>query len=404
MKKLLKTLAIILSTLVIIFLTCLIGNAISRDNIEAYIGELERVEYDSQLVPSVDECGNYYFVTDGDFKVMQLTDVHLVGGFIFAENDKRAIHAVAAMIEAEKPDLVIITGDLAYAVPWGGNLDNSVPHGYLISLMERLGVYYTVTFGNHDSEIYNLYNREAVAAMYADETLEFSLFTPSPDGIFGESNHTITVKNSLGLITSSYVMIDSNAYNEKSIFGFFGDYDNVHGDQIEWYRETIEYYTERNKTVYDSLDEAERPADFNTDAILSYIYMHIPPTEVKDALEAAGDVSDSDAYGILAEGISSSKYTDELFETVVELGSTKGVFFGHDHVNSLRLTYQGVTLAYGYSIDYSAYAGGTGYQRGCTLLTVAPDGEWNLEYSSYYSDAYDHLDDGVNMELPEAYQ
>jgi hypothetical protein len=115
-----------------------------------------------------------------------------------------------------------------------------------------------------------------------------------------------------------------------------------------------------------------------------------------DAYEAAGDISDKDTYGIYAEGISCSKYTDALFEAVVELGSTKGIFFGHDHINSLRFTYQGVTLAYGYSIDYSAYAGGTGYQRGCTVLTVS-GGEWSLRYSNYYSGLYDHLDDSVNM-------
>ena len=93
-----------------------------------------------------------------------------------------------------------------------------------------------------------------------------------------------------------------------------------------------------------------------------------------------------------------------LFETVVQLGSTKGIFFGHDHLNSLRFTREGVLLAYGYSIDYSAYAGKTGYQRGCSLLTLEQYGEAKHRYSNYYSDIYDHLDDEVDMNLPQAYQ
>lgn len=408
LKRLLKVLAIILAVVLIISITCLIGNAISRDSIEAYIDSYDKVHYESQLVPSVDERGNYYFVTDGDFKVMQLTDVHLVGGFLFADNDKKAIHAVASMVEAEKPDLVIVTGDISYAVPWSGTLDNSIAHGYFKRLMENLGVYWTVTFGNHDSEAYNYHNRETVADMYSNEELEYCLFSSGPDDVYGECNHVITVKNSQGLITSSYVMIDSNAYTGADFFGILGDYDNVHDDQIEWYRDTIEYYTEKNRETYTSLDVSCRPEGFNTDAILSYMYMHIPPEEMLLAYNEAreGDITDRDRYGIAGEGgqvVYSSAYPDNLFETVVELGSTKGIFFGHDHLNSLHLTYEGVLLAYGYSIDYSAYAGGTGYQRGCTLLTVAADGEAALRYSNYYSGLYDHLDDGVDMTLPETY-
>ena len=56
--------------------------------------------YENQLMPEKDERGNACFTTDGDFKVMQLTDLHLGGGVLFADGDKRAIHAVAAMVEA----------------------------------------------------------------------------------------------------------------------------------------------------------------------------------------------------------------------------------------------------------------------------------------------------------------
>ena len=408
LKRLLKVFAVIAAVVLVLAVTCLIANAISRSGIEAYIDSFDKVEYENQLTPSKDECGNYYFVTDGDFKVMQLTDVHLGGGFLFDGGDRRAIHAVAAMIQAEKPDLVIVTGDISFAVPWAGTLDNSVAHGYFKRLMEKLGVFWTVTFGNHDAETYNIHNRAAVAKMYSDESLEYCLFSAGPEDIFGECNHIINVKNSQGLITSSYVMIDSNSYVDGNILGFLGDYDNVHDDQVEWYRDTIEYYTAKNLEVYNSIDESCRPEDFNTDAILSYMYMHIPPEEMRTAYNKAaeGDISDYETYGIAGESgkvVYSSEYPDNLFETVVELGSTKGIFFGHDHLNSLHLNYRGVTLAYGYSIDYSAYAGGTGYQRGCTLLTVSTDGEAALRYSNYYSGLYDNLEDNVDMTLPDMY-
>lgn len=409
LKRLLITLTIIAGAVAALVLTGVIANAVCRSRMEEFIDGYGRVEYENQLTPQVDERGNYYFTTDSEFKVLQLTDVHLGGGFFFADGDRKALHAVAAMVEAEKPDLVIVTGDISFAVPWSGTLDNSHAHGYFKRLMENLGVYWTVTFGNHDSEKYNYYDRSAVAEMYLDSSLEYCLFTESPEGVFGESNHIITVKNSLGLIKDAFVMIDSNSYTDKDIFGLGWDYDNVHDDQINWYRENIEYYTAKNLTVYNSLDESLRPAGFNTDAVRSYMFMHIPPEEMRIAYtEAAkGDITDYEKYGIVGEGdlvVYSSAYPDNLFETIVELGSTKGVFFGHDHLNSMRFTYQGVLLAYGCSIDYSAYAGGVGYQRGCATLTVGGEGDAVFTQKNYYSGLYDSLDDGVDMTLPEMYQ
>lgn len=405
--KVLTVLAIILAVITALSITIAIANTIHRANMEKYIDTFEKVAYENQLKPSVDERGNYFFRTDGDFKVMQLTDVHLGGGFLFSGGDRKALHAVAAMVKEERPDLVIVTGDISFTVPWSGTLDNSIAHGYFKRLMENLGVYWTVTFGNHDSEKYNYHNRAAVAKMYSDETLEYCLFSSGSKDIFGECNHVINVKNSLGLITSSFVMLDSNAYTEKDIFGLGWDYDNVHDDQIAWYRENIEYYTKKNLELYNSLDASVRPHSFNTDAVRSYMYMHIPPEEMLKAYNTAkdGDITDREKYGIVGESgriIYSSDHPDNLFETVTELGSTKCIFFGHDHLNSLRLTYEGVLLAYGYSIDYSAYAGGTGYQRGCTILTISENGE-QLRYSNYYSGIYDNLNDNVDMSLPEMY-
>ncbi len=408
-RKIGLVLAAIAATAAVLAVALWIINAVHRGNMEKYIDGYGKVAIEEQLAPSVDERGNYYFTTDGEFKVMQLTDVHLGGGFLFANGDKKAIRAVAAMVEAEKPDLVIVTGDISFAVPWSGTLNNALAHGYFQRLMENLGVYWTVSFGNHDAEKYNVHNRAAVAEMYENEALAHCLFSAGPAEIYGECNHIITVKNSLGLITDAFVMIDSNAYTAKDIFGLGWDYDNVHEDQIAWYRENIEYYTAKNLAAYNALDESLRPTDFELDAVRSYMYMHIPPAEMLAAYNAAaeGDISDWETYGIVGEEgriVYCSEYPDALFETVLELGSTKGIFFGHDHLNSLHLTYQGVLLAYGYSIDYSAYAGASGYQRGCTLLSAGEGGTAALRYASYYSDAYDHLEDGTDLTRPEGYR
>ena len=112
MKKFLKGLFFVILALVVIFGGLAVANRINERAMHEYIDTFSAVEYENQLKPAFDENGAPYFVTDGEFKVMQITDVHIGGGFLSVTEDKKAINAVAAMITAEKPDLVIVTGVL----------------------------------------------------------------------------------------------------------------------------------------------------------------------------------------------------------------------------------------------------------------------------------------------------
>ncbi|MBO7273931.1 MAG: hypothetical protein J6V22_03660, partial [Clostridia bacterium] len=73
--------------------------------------------------------------------------------------------------------------------------------------------------------------RVAVSKMYDDESLEHCLFLPDGD-LSGEGNHVINVKNSAGLITESFYMIDTHSYTDKDPLGIKWDYDYVKQDQI----------------------------------------------------------------------------------------------------------------------------------------------------------------------------
>ena len=75
---------------------------------------------------------------------------------------------------------------------------------------------------------------------------------------------------------------------------------------------------------------------------------------------------------------------------MLETGSTKGVFSGHDHYNNFSIEYKGIRLTYGMSVDYLAYPGiyKKGSQRGCTMISVMPDGSFDCSAQSYYQDKY----------------
>lgn len=384
---------------------CYLLNEINHSEMMEYIDTFKVDESTFDFVtirPELqkDEHGNWCFVTDTDLKVLHLTDIHLTGGFTNKEQDKKAINAVAAMVNAEKPDLVIVTGDMSFAIPTTGTINNKYAHAMFIRLMENLGVYWTVTFGNHDDESFNYYRRQAVADMYADENLKYCLFQQSPEGVSGMGNHIINVKNSVGEITQSLIMIDTHSYVHTDLIGgtidsIFWTYDAVKQDQVEWYEDMIELYQPKS----------------------SLVFFHIPLIEVKNAYDeyVSNGRQDTDNVKWLF-GVDGEDHNDEvvfssrlenqtLFDKILELGNTKGMFFGHDHLNNFVLDYKGVLLSYGYSIDYSAYAGidNKGLQRGCTILTLTPDGEFGIEnivHENYYQDKYQPLydkEEGVDM-------
>ena len=177
--KALKVLLTVFIVLALLFGGLTVANHLNKQAMFDYIDTFSKVEYENQLTPSSDEL-SAYFTTDEDFKIMHLTDVHIGGGVLSASEDKKAFNAIAAMVHAEKPDLVVITGDISFAVPWSLTLNNQHAHSMFIRFMENLGVYYTVTFGNHDSEKYNFHNRQAVADIYSDESLKYCLFDRGP--------------------------------------------------------------------------------------------------------------------------------------------------------------------------------------------------------------------------------
>lgn len=349
-----------------------------------------KVEFENQLTPEKDENGNWYFTTDGDFKVMHLTDIHIGGGFLSKDVDEKALNAVATMVIKEKPDLVIATGDIAFPVPFdAGTFNNYSGAKAFANLMERLGVYWDVTFGNHDAEAYSYFDREALGKFYENEDYKYCLFQSGPEDVDGYGNHTIEVKNSKGVITQAIILIDSQAYVKDNIIeSIKGTYDNIHPNQVEWYEKEILRMNAENE----KLGEEE--------TVKSLAFFHIPLVEMLEGWTEFADngYKDTENFkfvdGIMGEGgklVYCGLGEDNMFEKMLELDSTKAMFNGHDHLNSTTFEYKGIQFSYGYSIDYFAYSGidKLGSQRGCTMITCKPDTTFTIDKYNYYSDRYD---------------
>ncbi|MDE7373206.1 MAG: metallophosphoesterase [Clostridia bacterium] len=406
-----------------------IANPLIVKGLKAQAENYTAVVYDQheQLVPEKQD-GYWTFTTDKEFKVLQLTDVHIGAGSFSKQKDMWAMNAVATMIRAEQPDLVVVTGDIAFPVPFSaGTFNNLAPVEVFVTMMEKLGVYWTFAFGNHDTEAYSMKTRDDICRWYESQDLKYCLFERGyaddpklklKEDDIGYGNNIIRVKNSNGIYTQALVMLDSHSYIDGDYFGAAWKYDNIHQSQIDWYAAEMQKLVAANKQIDPN----------SADTVKNLAFFHIPLVEYR---EAWGQVIESKIknptpgqvipgnngaevkyiYGVMGEsdskkngqrtyGVFCGLNQDNLFETGVENG-LQGTFSGHDHYNNFSVEYTKswtdkdgneksgtIRLTYGMSIDYLAYPGiyKEHLQRGCTVITVDPDGSFDCAQKNYYTD------------------
>lgn len=231
------------------------------------------------------------------------------------------------------------------------------------SVMEKLGVDWTVVFGNHDSEVWAKLNKEQLGDFYSARP--HCHFQKGDPDIFGVGNYCIPLLNEDGSLNTALMFIDSNAY---LTWNFFSGFDVIHDNQIEWYKKEIKALSKDGEVAK------------------SLAFFHIPPKEFKEGWEKCYRGSSEATYhcGFVQEKDNYFGYpkTKEgnFFGEMVKLGSCKGMFMGHDHLNTLSMTYKGIRLTYGMSIDYNAYKGiaKRNTQRGGTLIDIYDDGSFDV--------------------------
>lgn len=398
MKKFLKVITVILAVVAVISAVTAVANTvIVNSNIKR--AKSFTPSYVSELTFENPVDGTWNIISDNGLKVLQLTDIHIGGGWMSMKKDQMALNAVAAIINSEKPDFVIVTGDIAFPVPFhAGTFNNKSGAKIFAELMETLGVYWTATYGNHDTEAYSYFDRADITEFY--EEYPHCLMRDGTKDVDGYGNQVFNIVKSNGIITRSLYTIDSHSYVDGDYFGIFWKYDNVHENQIEWYKETVEKNRNHNMMkLYSSSLATPVSDDLNNLNPPSSVFLHIPLTEYKDAWFEYADKGYTDTenvklnYGTAGESgniVFHGIHEDNFFETMQELSSTDSVFCGHDHLNNFSLEYKGIGLNYSYSIDYLAYSGIStlGSQRGCTVINIDENGAIEYGLENYYQDKY----------------
>ena len=312
-----------------------------------------------------DETFTIRIPKDQDFRILQLTDLHLGFGFLSKGKDRLALDAVRTLIETSKPDLIVLTGDSIFPFwPRSGTMNNRKQAKKLMAFLDGFEIPYTLVFGNHDCELGSTCNKEELAELYQQGT--YCIFSEGRKDLTGVGNFLIELVDDSGNVFLPLVMLDSNTYGEGG--WFFSGFDCIHDDQINWCMERLDAMKQDNPDIK------------------AVAFFHIPLREFKEAYEKMklGDPSVIYCHGSIGEkdeyfGI--SKEPDKFFDRAVENGVIKWMFCGHDHMNTLSLVYKGIRMTYGMSIDYLGYQGiaKSDIQRGGTLITRKADGNVDIQ-------------------------
>lgn len=251
------------------------------------------------------------FGDDKKFKIVQFTDVHWKADSIASEE---AGERMSEVLDAEKPDLVIFTGDVIFGKP----ADKSMRCALEPTI--KRGIPFAVTFGNHDDEL----------DMSRKELYDFikdmpGNLTSTVEGLSGVTNFILPVKASDGSKDAAILYVfDSNSY--ATLKGIKG-YGWIKHDQVRWYIDESKKFTEANGGT----------------PLTALSFFHIPLSEYHEAVQNEG----SFLIGTRKEKACAPEINTGLFAAMKEAGDVLGVFVGHDHVNDYAVSWKGIMLCYG---------------------------------------------------------
>ncbi len=253
------------------------------------------------------------FRADGTFKIAQITDVHYNG----SAASKAALNVLDSVLTYEKPDLIVLDGDIIWGTPAKKNL---------LAVLHRIAKYripFVYEFGNHDFE-QGLTNRELYDIARG---VEYNICPDLQNQ--KELDYVFRIKGHEGGEDAAVIYcFDSHAYPK----GFpqnksHGTYAWLTFEQVDWYRQQSQAVKAANggKTL---------PA-------LAFFHIALPE------YHQAATNENATLIGTRREPACSPEFNSGMFTAMMESGDVMGTFVGHDHDNDYAVMWHDILLAYG---------------------------------------------------------
>ncbi|QIA07082.1 metallophosphoesterase family protein [Draconibacterium halophilum] len=263
------------------------------------------------------------FNNNNQFKIVQFTDCHFYNG---GEKSPEVLENIKAIMEAEKPDLVILTGDIVTGS--GDNWPTLASWELLTEVLIQYKTPYAVTFGNHDDEA-QISRKELLK--YLSKRPYCVISDEGGDEVKGIGNYVLPIYNQNEIVEKLIYCLDSRSYSLAQNKGVDG-YAWFDQSQIRWFARTNQSWLTKNQNAQ------------------SLLFFHIPLPEYKQAFDNGGFRN-----GVRMEDECSPKINTGMFSEMVLQGNVLGSFVGHDHNNNYVAQLFQIALCYGY------FSGGNSY-------------------------------------------
>ncbi len=271
-----------------------------------------------------------------DFVILNITDPQLSAEEWATQTKHRKIleYTITQLIEKVQPDLITVSGDLA----WAGQ---DAAYDAFASFLNAFQIPWAPVWGNHD----NQNGPEFIDGVVARYITYSHCVYEKGDEAFGNGNYVISIEEN-GVPVSALVMMDSHDRLP---------YTNEKGEtQMAWAKLLPEqgvWYAEQVKAL-----QAQGCKDVTA-------LLHIPIYAYHEAAEAvfktAGTPAESEAYvegvGYQYEGVSCYPEEDGMFDVFKQTQITKRVLVGHDHVNNWMIQWRGIQLIYALKAGAGCY-------------------------------------------------
>ncbi|MDR1335701.1 MAG: metallophosphoesterase family protein, partial [Tannerella sp.] len=243
------------------------------------------------------------FNKNGKFRIVQFTDTHLRGNC--AESDSVLV-LIRRVLEMEKPDFVIFTGDVIQRRPvqaWQNIAD----------VFAETKIPWAAVLGNHENE-YGLSYAENIEVA---SKLPYSLTENGPADISGNGNYVIKVQASGSDKTAAaFYCLDAHGV--------------IRADQVEWYRRESRKLTAEN---------GGKP-------LPALAFFHIPIPEFPMVEKKYGFCDEKESVMIPNPG---------LFAAMHEADDVMLMLAGDDHNNNYIGCFKEICMAYGNITGWMSY-------------------------------------------------
>ena len=283
------------------------------------------------------EKAHLHFGSDGTFRILNLSDFQ-----DDANISTLTVEFVKKAVEKYQPDVIVLTGDNIAGYRCLTKASSEKAIRAFMDVLEEIGVPVAMVFGNHDDEGQALTKQEQMD-IYDDYSVTLAIDEAEYGAdLSGCGTYAVPVYESATSDTVKFVLWMFDSGSDDGVEGS-DNYDHVHADQIEWYKNESARYNAQN----------------NGQTVYGIAFQHIIVNEVYKAFKevdrgTAGAVpylgkwyvlpDNASADSVLGEAPCPSYGNEGEFDAFKAQGNVLATVNGHDHANSFVIPYEGIDI------------------------------------------------------------